>query len=466
MASSARLSGTPRTDAERRRKVRVSIVGAGYVGLVTAACLAEQGNEVICADIDRTKVEQITAGRSPFYEPGLHELLARNVGRTLRVVTDVGQAATESDLTLLAVGTPAAADGIDLAAVESATRAIGSALAIKSGYHVVAVKSTVVPGTTDGLVVRLLEETSRKSAGVDFGVGVNPEFLTEGQAVADFMTPDRLVFGGIDGRTHASLEELYASFPACVPRLLTTTRTAEMIKYVSNALLATMISFSNEVGNFCVAVGDVDVVEVMRGLHLSHYLSLSANDGERVTAPITSYLEAGCGFGGSCLPKDVRALIAEGDRRAQRMRVLRAVMETNDAQGDELVRMLETAVEDLRSMRVTVLGLAFKPDTDDVRESPAIPIVEQLVARGARVTMHDPVVRDLPGQLGRLDVQLSLDLEDALAEAEAVVLVTRWEHYRDVPGMLARLNPSAVLVDGRRMLERDSVSHYVGIGAG
>jgi UDPglucose 6-dehydrogenase len=446
--------------------MRVSIVGAGYVGLVTGACLAEQGHEVVCVDVDRTKVDRITAGSTPIYEPGLETLLTRNAGAKLRATTDLADAVTRTDLTLIAVGTPSSNGGIDLQAVVSATRAIGSALADKHGYHVVAVKSTVVPGTTDEVVLPLLEEASGKRAGAEFGVGVNPEFLTEGQAVADFMASDRLVLGGIDDRTHAVLEELYTGFAPSVPRLRIDTRTAEMIKYASNALLATMISFANEVGNLCAAVGDVDVVDVMQGVHLSHYLSPFAPDGTRIRAPITSYLEAGCGFGGSCLPKDVKALIAEGERRGQPMRLLRAVLDTNAEQPERLVQLVETAVEDLEGRRVTVLGLAFKPDTDDVRETPAIPIVQRLVARRARVTIHDPVVRSLPEQLAGLDVVLSDDLELALRDADAVVLVTRWDQYLEVPALLADLNPTVPFIDGRRLLEKERISNYVGIGAG
>jgi UDPglucose 6-dehydrogenase len=446
--------------------VRVSIVGAGYVGLVTGACLAEQGHDVVCADVDPSKVDRITAGASPIYEPGLDELLARNAGERLKATTDVARAVAESDVTLIAVGTPSDNGKIDLGAVASSTRAIGSALADKHDYHVVAVKSTVVPGTTDEVVLPLLEEASGKRAGAEFGVGVNPEFLTEGQAVSDFMASDRLVLGGIDERTHAALEELYAAFAPSVPRLRTDTRTAEMIKYTSNALLATMISFANEIGNLCAAVGDVDVAKVMHGVHLSHYLSPFAPDGVRVRAPIAAYLEAGCGFGGSCLPKDVRALIAEGERREQPMHVLRAVIETNEEQSETLVRMVESAVGDLQGSRVTVLGLAFKPDTDDVRETPAIPIVQRLAALGAQITIHDPVVRSLPEQLGDLDVALSFDLEGALRDAEAVVLVTRWKQYLEVPAILAGVNPSVPFIDGRRMLERESIPNYLGIGAG
>jgi UDPglucose 6-dehydrogenase/GDP-mannose 6-dehydrogenase len=446
--------------------VRVSVVGVGYVGLVTAACLAEQGHDVVCADLDSAKVELIESGAAPIHEPDLDRLLARNVGRNLRATVDVEHAVSASDLTLLAVGTPTGPDGIDLRAVASATRTVGAAVGRKDGFHVFAVKSTVVPGTTDALVVPLLEAASGKAAGRDFGVGVNPEFLTEGQAVADFMAPDRLVLGAIDPRTHDMLEELYASFPATIPRLRTNTRTAEMIKYASNALLATMISFANEIGNLCTAVGDVDVVDVMRGVHLSDYLSPRGSGGERVYAPITSFLDAGSGFGGSCLPKDVRALIAEGDRLGQPMRLLRAVIETNVAQPDELLRIVESSVGDIRGRRVTVLGLAFKPGTDDVRESPSIPVVERLVERGAEVTIHDPIVTELPDELRECGSVLTADLRDAVQSADVVVLVTRWEQYRALPELLRELDPAPWFVDGRRMLDKDTIAGYAGIGLG
>jgi UDPglucose 6-dehydrogenase/GDP-mannose 6-dehydrogenase len=446
--------------------MRVSIVGAGYVGLVTAACLAEEGIDVICVDVDPSRVEQVRSGVSPIHEPGLVELLERNAGRRLRATVDMRDAVLDTDLTLIAVGTPSTDAGIDLSNVAAATRSIGEALATKASYHVVVVKSTVVPGSTDRFVRPELEAASGKTAGRDFGVGVNPEFLTEGQAVADFRSPDRLVLGGIDARTCASLEELYAFVPPSIPRFVTGTRTAEMIKYASNALLATSISFANEIGNLCAAVGDVDVVDVMRGVHASHYLTPIASDGERVRAPLASFLDAGCGFGGSCLPKDVRALIAEGERLGQPMRMLRAVIDTNEEQPSELVGFVDRAAGGIHGRRVTVLGLAFKPDTDDTRDSPSIAVVRRLLDGGANVTVHDPVVRDLPVELSQSEVQLEPDLASALRGADVVVLVTRWDQYREVPDLLTTLEPQPPLVDGRRMLERDRVASYSGIGLG
>ena len=446
--------------------MRASIVGAGYVGLVTGACLAESGHDVVVVDVDRSRVDEINAGVSPFHEAGLAELLARNVGARLRATTDVDEAVTGSVLTLVAVGTPSSADGIDLSAIASACHTIGEAIASKKEYHAVVVKSTVIPGTTDGIVTSALEVASGRRAGDNLGVGVNPEFLTEGRAVTDFMAPDRLILGANDSRTHAVLRELYEPVAESVPRLLVNMRTAEMIKYASNALLATMVSFANEIGDLCVEIGGVDAVEVMRGVHASEYLSPLGPDGKRVLAPITSFLVAGCGFGGSCLPKDLRALIAQGESHGRALPVLRAVLETNEARPDEVLRLLETTAGNLRARRVTVLGVAFKPDTDDVRESPAIPIVERLVARGAIVTLHDPVVRDVPEPLRHADVRLEPDLSHAVEGSDAVVLVTRWDDYRELASILAGRHPAPVVLDGRRMLEAGAFASYVAIGRG
>jgi UDPglucose 6-dehydrogenase len=446
--------------------VRTSIVGAGYVGLVTGACLAEAGHEVVVADVEASKVDAVNAGTSPIHEPGLGKLLARHVGRRLRATTDVREAVASSDLTLVAVGTPSSAHGIDLTSVVSASRAIGEAVAAKDGYHAVVVKSTVIPGTTDGIVTSTLEGASGRRAGEGLGVGMNPEFLTEGSAVADFMAPDRLVLGANDDRTHAALSDLYASVDAAVPRLLTSTRTAEMIKYASNALLATMISFTNEIANLSAEIGGVDVVDVMDGVHASDYLSPMGPGGARVRAPIASFLEAGCGFGGSCLPKDLRALIAEGERHGAATPVLRAVLETNESRPDEMLRLLESGDGDVRGRRVTVLGVAFKPDTDDVRESPAIPIVRRLVDRGAIVTLHDPVVTEVPEPLANHGVDLESDLSQALDRADVVLLVTRWDEYLELASLLRERDPQPLVVDGRRVLDPNAFPRYAGIGRG
>ena len=444
--------------------MNVSIIGSGYVGLVTGACLADRGHDVVCVDVDRTKVDLINAGKPTIHERGLPELLLRTAGRTLRASTDLADAVAASDLTFITVGTPIRGGRIDLGFVDAAAGGIGAALRGKPGYHTVIVKSTVLPGTTEGLVRERIESVSGKRAGEDFGLGMNPEFLTEGCAVEDFVNPGRLVLGGIDGRTHDALERLYADFDCSVPRLRTSPSTAEMIKYASNAVLATMISFSNEIARLCAAVGGVDARDVMRGVHRAQHFT-SRDDGRSVTAAITAFLEAGCGFGGSCLPKDVAALIEQGSGLGVDMPLLRSVLEVNRGQASEVMRLIARHYPDLRDVPVAVLGLSFKPETDDMRESPAYPIVEKLRNAGARVTAFDPVAR--PVDDPRLDgVRLAGSLAEAVAEAEVVVLVTRWPEFTDIAQLLRQQRRAPLVVDGRRILDPADFERYVGIGRG
>jgi UDPglucose 6-dehydrogenase/GDP-mannose 6-dehydrogenase len=446
--------------------MRVAIVGTGYVGLVTGACLAERGHEVTCVDVDAAKVAAITAGRAPFHEAGLPELLARHAGHGLRATTDLAAAVRGSEITLIAVGTPFRGDAIDLTFVEAAAREIGGALRGGTAWHTVVVRSTVVPGTTDGVVLPLLELHSGRRAGESLGVGMNPEFLTEGTAVADFVRQDRIVIGGVDERSRDEVERLYAGLDG-VPRVRTNTRTAEMIKYASNALLATAISFSNELANLGATLGGIDTREVMRGVHLSRYLTAQEAAPAGWSAPVAGFYEAGCGYGGSCLPKDVKALAAHGRAAGVPMRVLEAVDAVNRDQPARLVELVRRHFPALTGVPVTVLGLAFKPGTDDVRETPARPVVESLLAEGARVTVFDPVAAGAADALfGAGRVTVAPDLTAAISGAKAVVLVTRWPEFAALPGLLAPMADPPVVVDGRRMLEKDSVRRYDGIGLG
>jgi UDPglucose 6-dehydrogenase len=444
--------------------MKLSIIGTGYVGLVTGVCLAEKGHSVVCVDLDENKVNQINGGKTPIYEPGLPELLERQVtsGR-LRATTDLGVAVAKSSLTLIAVGTPFNRDQIDLTYVRTCAAQIGAALKKKKTYHVVVVKSTVVPGTTDDLVRPILEKESGKQAGRDFGVGMNPEFLSEGEAVHDFMQPDRIVLGGIDDRTRKSLTALYRSFEG-VPVLRTTNKTAEMIKYTSNALLATLISFSNEIGNLCSDLGGVDCVDVMEGVHLSQYL-MPATGNSRVQAPIASFVQAGCGFGGSCLPKDVKALISRGNGADNRMGLLKEVIRINEDQPRRMIELLKTRIADLRGISVAVLGLAFKPDTDDLRESPAIRLIELLLEEDARVLAYDPVAMPAARRaFADREITYCDSLEEAVKRAKALLLVTSWKEFERVPQLMIKLRRHPVLVDGRRQLDKHKIKNYLGVG--
>jgi len=444
--------------------MNISIIGSGYVGLVSGTCLADRGHQVLCVDREPEKISAINSGIPPIYEEGLEDLLKKNINKRIKATTDLHGSVRDSDITIIAVGTPFDGNNIDLRQIKEVSSQVGMALKENDDYHVVIVKSTVVPGTTDDVVTPILEEASGKKSGFDFGVGMNPEFLTEGQAIRDFMNPDRIVLGANDERAIQYLERLYESFEN-VPKLKTNNKTAEMIKYASNAMLATQISFSNELSRLCTALGDVDIVDVLHGVHLSLYLSPTAKDGSRVQAPISSFLEAGCGFGGSCLPKDVNALIAHGRKMRVPMPLLSAVLEINQDQPRLVIKMLKKHLEPLKGVRISILGLSFKPDTDDMRESPAITIINDLLEHGAIVKAYDPVANnEARKHFPPHDLELSETLEEALKDVDAVVLVTRWEQFREVPDLLARVNPKAVFVDGRRMLDKHLFTNYEGIG--
>jgi UDPglucose 6-dehydrogenase/GDP-mannose 6-dehydrogenase len=443
--------------------MHISVIGAGYVGLVSGACFAEIGHDCVCVDVDASKVERINRGIAPIHEDGLNALLSKHVGKRFVATTDLRRAVVDSEITFIAVGTPFDGQSIDLTFVREAAKQIGAALRDKRSYHVVVVKSTVVPGTTDDVVRPILEEASGKTAGVGFGVGMNPEFLTEGVAIDEFMRPDRIVLGGMDARSIEVQRRVYASF-AQTPLLETNNKTAEMIKYVSNSVLATLISFSNEMGNLCSTLGGVDVADVMRGVHAARYFTPTLEDGRRVKAPITSFLWAGCGYGGSCLPKDTKALSAHGAARGQSMPLLDAVIQTNLQQPARMISLLERNFASLAGLRVTVLGLAFKEDTDDMRESPAIPIVQQLIRHGARVTAYDPIARDTARAVLPKETRFAENLAAALADCDAALLVTRWDEFKQVPGLLAQRKPAPLLIDGRRFIEPQSVQRYTGIG--
>lgn len=461
--------------------MKICVVGTGYVGLVSGTCLASVGHDVTCVDVDAGKVERINRGEPPIHEEGLADLLKANAGKRLHATTSLADAMAGADVALICVGTPFDGKTIDLSYVLQVSREIGGVLkaqaeaARASGqsahYCVVTVKSTVVPGTTDTVVRQAIEEASGLVAGKDFGLGMNPEFLAEGVAVKDFQEPDRIVVGGIDARSTSQLARMYEMFRN-TPIIQTTPRTAEMIKYTSNAFMATMISFSNEIARICDGIGELDAAEVFKGLHLmKHLIYRDAQDRLKVVGA-SSFLWAGCGFGGSCFPKDVKAITAHAQHRGVKTPMLDAVLSTNRTQPAQMLRLLKERVgANLQGRRVTVLGVAFKPGTDDVRESPALQIIADLVKEGAKVTAHDPIAVET-GRKALTEFGVPADayhfqgsLEAALSDAEAVVLVTSWPDYRAVPELQQKAGRGSVpVIDGRRYLAKDAVPVYSGIG--
>lgn len=407
--------------------MKISIIGCGYVGTVTGVCFSDLGHNIVFCDIDEKKLDLISHGRAPIYERSLDDLIQRNRER-LAATSDLTAAVRDTDITFICVGTPSEDDGsIDLTYVLSAGAMIGKTLYETPDFHPVIVKSTVFPGSTDGPVRSVLEEESGKRAFVDFGLGSNPEFLREGNAVQDFREPDRIVLGAGDGKTMQALRDLYASFTC--PKIETSIRTAEMIKYTSNAFLATKISFANEIGNLAKRLG-IDSQEVFAGVGLDSRIG-------------TAFFRTGIGFGGSCFPKDVRALIAGAGDYGEHLQIIHAALRVNENQPMILVRLLQIHIPDLKSRRIGVLGLAFKPNTDDVRESRAIPIIRALLDAGAEVVAYDPLAMENFAALFP-EIEYVSSAQAALA-SDAILITTEWEEFEHID------YSGKTVIDGRRI---------------
>ena len=445
--------------------MNISIIGTGYVGLISGVCLAEKGHKVTCVDTDELKIEKINNCISPIFEIGLDKLLKKNViNKRLKASSDIQKAVAESDLSIIAVGTPFDGDEINLSYVKKVAEDIGKILKVKKEYHVVVVKSTVIPGTTDGVILPILEHCSGKKSGNDFGVGMNPEFLREGCAVNDFMNPDRIILGGIDENTIRKMSELYTCFSE-VDKIITNNKTAEMIKYTSNSLLGTLISFSNEIGNICSLIPEVDAKDVMAGLHLDKRLNPILNDGSRINPDFLSYLEVGCGFGGSCFPKDIKALISYAEKLGEKPVLLKSVIEINQNQPFKLLQLLQNNYKSIENLNVTVLGLAFKPNTNDMRESPAIPVINNLLQNGAKIIAYDPVSKEEAKKIfGTKNITYPDDLKSALLNTDVVILITKWIEFNNLNQILSDLKKQPLIVDGRRMLNKNDFEKYTGIG--
>lgn len=443
--------------------MHVTIIGTGYVGLVSGVCLASKGHQVICVDTDISIVEGLNKAIPHIFEQGLEELLRQVVssGR-FHATNDLQAALTEADGALIAVGTPSEHGVIDLSYVLQVAREIGQFLKSSDRFLPIVVKSTVIPGTTDTVLRREIEKASGKTLGA-FGLGMNPEFLREGVAVDNFMNPDRIVFGYEDEKTLNFQKELYASWEC--DKVAVNSRTAELTKYVSNSLLAVQISAVNEMANFAAALGGVDILEVLKGVHLDKRLNPIVA-GKRVEPELLTYLIPGCGFGGSCFPKDVQALQSQGEQFGLPMAMLNAVLSVNEAQPLEVVAILERELGSLGGRKCLVLGLAFKPDTDDVRESASLRIVAGLLERGASVSAHDPVATEnFKRTFGAQSKAVAFceDWTAAIADAEIIIIATKWQEYC---ALIEHNLAGKAVFDARRLIPRERLSgaRYLTIG--
>jgi len=441
--------------------MRISVIGTGYVGLVTGTCLAESGNDVICMDIDAGKIEQLNAGRVPIYEPGLEELIKRNVAHgRLSFTTEMKRAVTRSEIIFIAVGTPPGEDGsADLKYVLAVARDIGKHL---NGYKIVVNKSTVPVGTGDKVRAAVASRTRHA-----FDVVSNPEFLKEGAAVEDFMSPDRVVIGAESAKAVRIMAELYSSFTRKGDRILVMDiRSAEMTKYASNAMLATKISFINELANICGGLG-ADIDSVRKGMGYDKRIGFE-------------FLFPGVGYGGSCFPKDVKALVQTAKQVGVDARVLKAVEAVNDRQKSVLYEKIvdhftrtgakrPAGKQPLAGRTIAVWGLSFKPRTDDMREAPSIVIIKKLLKAGAEVKAHDPVAMDEAYKIFKNGIFLAPDSYEALKGADALALVTEWNEFRTPDFVrMKKLMRTPVVFDGRNILNREELQkfgfRYYGIG--
>jgi UDPglucose 6-dehydrogenase len=425
--------------------MRIAIVGTGYVGLVLGACLAENGNTVVCVDKDESKIDTLKAGGMPIYEPGLEEMVRRNnQEERLSFSTDLPSAVRGSQIVFIAVGTPQSEDGsADLQHVLGVARDVGRAL---NKYTVVVDKSTVPVGTAKRVREAVGAETSEP-----FSVVSNPEFLKQGAAIEDFMKPDRVVVGleAGDERAATLMKELYGPFTRTgAPILLMSTESAELAKYAANSILATRISFMNEIANVCELM-DADVDHVRKAIGSDHRIG-------------TSFLFPGVGYGGSCFPKDVQALLKSAEDKGYDFRILRAVESVNQSQKERLVEKMERHFTNLSGKTIALWGLAFKPRTDDMREAPSIPIVEGLLARGAAVRAYDPAAGPVAKRIFNGRIALCERSYDALAGADALAIVTEWNEFREPDFVKMRsLLKAPVVFDGRNIY---SPEHMRGLG--
>ena len=424
--------------------MNIAIVGTGYVGLVSGTCFAEMGSHVTCVDIDTNKIEKLKNGIMPIYEPGLEELVKRNVeyGR-LQFSIDLAQVLDDVEVVFSAVGTPPDEDGsADLQYVLAVARQFGQNI---KKYTILVTKSTVPVGTARKVKAVILEELNKRGVDIPFDVASNPEFLKEGAAIKDFMSPDRVVVGTESKRAEEVMAKLYHPFLIQNFRVIfMDIPSAEMTKYAANAMLATRISFMNDIANLCERVG-ANVDSVRRGI----------GTDTRIGA---KFLYAGCGYGGSCFPKDVKALVRTGIEHGYNMRVIEAVEQVNEQQKSIVFTKLNTMLGDVKGKCVAILGLAFKPETDDMREAPSLIVIEKLLAAGANVRVFDPIaMAECKRRIGDV-VTYCKDLYDAVDGADALALMTEWRQFR-MPSwnVVQKVMAGNVVVDGRNIYSREEL---------
>jgi UDPglucose 6-dehydrogenase len=462
-------------------EVKITVTGTGFVGLITAAVFADKGFNVVALDIDQAKVDIVNKGETFFFEPNLPPLIRRVVldkGK-LSASTDIVNSIKASDITFICVGTPSQEDGsCDLQYIEQSARDIGRAIKQKEGYHLVVAKSTIVPGTTRNLIKKAIEDESGKKAGEGFGLCMSPEFLREGQSVHDTVYPDRIVIGEFDLKSGemlegifkklykeeqdeftANWEGIYNKIVNCPEIIRFSLETAECIKYANNSFLATKISFINEFANICERIDGVDINDIAKGIGLDFRIN-------------PKFLRAGAGFGGSCFPKDVRAIMKFAKDVGYEPKILQSVIEVNAQQAKRMVELAEEKLGKLTNLKACVLGLSFKPETDDMRSAPSIKIIDQLLSKGMKIVAWDPEAMSEAKKDHWIGDKITYadSIHDALKGADVCFLVTEWDEFRNLEPTDFKSMKTPILIDGRRIYDpmkflKEGID-YSGIGIG
>ncbi|MEM7819779.1 MAG: UDP-glucose/GDP-mannose dehydrogenase family protein [Candidatus Aenigmatarchaeota archaeon] len=428
--------------------MNISIVGSGYVGLCTGVGFALKNNKVICTDKDENKIKSINNGIPTFYEKSLEKNLKRCLNKKMISATNnLNYAILNSDITFITVGTPSMKNGsINLNYIKTASKQIGKSLKNKKTYHLIVVKSTVLPKTTEEIIIPILEKYSNKKVGKDFGVCMNPEFLREGFALEDFLNPDRIVIGEYDKKSGDILERLYKDFKAPIIRI--NLRTAEMVKYASNAFLATKISFINEIGNIC------------KKLNIDTYDVAKAMGYDKRIAPY--FLNAGIGFGGSCFPKDISALINKAKDLKYEMKILNSVLDVNRKQRLLIIELLKNKIKNFKNKKIAILGLAFKAGTDDVRDSASIDIIKKLLNEKANIYAFDPkAINNMKKIIP--NIKYTKNIYDALKNADACLILTDWDEFKMLTDKDFSVMKNKIIIEGRKTLDKNKVKHFEGI---
>ena len=443
----------------KRESESVSFIGLGYVGLCTAAVLASRGMKIIGVDIDGEKIAKLAKGETPLHEPRLASMLKSAIkNRRIQFTTDIDRV-VEADVTFITVGTPSNQDGsISLTFVKKAAEDVGSAIRGADAYHLVVVKSTVIPGTTTGLVRPMLESSSGKPCGPKLGLCSNPEFLAEGSAITNTLHPDKIVIGANDEKSGDKLVKLYQRIYRArkIPTIITNPTTAETIKYASNAFLATRVSTINTIANICQRLPSGDVETVAKAIGLDPRIG-------------SLYLKAGPGYGGSCFHKDIQAFIAFSRGLDYDPVLLTAVEEVNRRQANEIVKLSRKLLGTLENRRIAVLGLAFKKDTDDVREAASLRVIEELVNNSASVSAYDPMAIENARKVLPQQVELATDSRSCLKGAECCILMTEWDEFRQLkPRAFKTLMRTPNIVDARRIRRQGDFQgfNYLAVGLG